>query len=75
MWLKETHVIVFVVKVNISRNGGKGVANCIMSSSVFIAMNTTSMGCVHTHQKMRAIEGWDNLNHIQSVMEKIEEDN
>jgi hypothetical protein len=40
MWLKEMHVIVFVPRGNISHNGGKGVVNCIMCYSVFVAMNT-----------------------------------
>ncbi len=33
------------------------------------------MGCVHTHWKRPTIEGCDNLNHIQSIVEKIREDN
>ncbi len=32
-------------------------------------------GCVHTHQGMPTIEGWGNLNHVQSVGEKTKEDN
>jgi hypothetical protein len=30
-----------ILETNISRNDGKGVANCIMGSSAFVAMNTT----------------------------------
>jgi hypothetical protein len=40
MPLKEVHVVVFHMETNILCNGGKGVANCIMGSNVFIAMNT-----------------------------------
>ncbi len=29
-----------------------------------------SMGCVHTHQGILAIEGWGNASCIQSLMEK-----
>jgi hypothetical protein len=31
-----------------------------------------SMGCVHTHRKIPAIEGCDNPNRVQNVLEKIE---
>jgi len=34
-----------------------------------------SMGCVHTYQGKPAIQGCGSLNHIQSIMEKIGEDN
>jgi len=40
MPLKEVHVVVFHMETNILCNGVKGVANCIMGSNVFIAMNT-----------------------------------
>ncbi len=33
------------------------------------------MGCVHTHQKILAIKGWDSLSHIWNAMKKIGEDN
>jgi hypothetical protein len=33
------------------------------------------MGCVHTHQRIFAIEEWGSSNHVQNVMEKNEEDN
>ncbi len=33
------------------------------------------MGCVHTHQGMLTIEWWGSPSHIQSVVEKIGEDN
>jgi hypothetical protein len=33
------------------------------------------MGCVHTHQRILAIEEWGSSSHIQNVMEKIGEDN
>jgi hypothetical protein len=33
------------------------------------------MGCVHTHQKMPAIERWDNPSCVQNVMQKTKEDN
>jgi len=33
------------------------------------------MGCVHTYQGKHAIERCDSLNHIQSTMEKIGENN
>jgi hypothetical protein len=29
------------VEINILHNGGKGVTNCIMGSSMFVAMSTT----------------------------------
>ncbi len=35
----------------------------------------TSMGCVHTHQRIPTIEGCYNLSHIRNVMEKDGEDN
>jgi hypothetical protein len=42
MSLKEVHVVVFIPHGNQHLgNGGKGVANCIMGSNVFVAMNTT----------------------------------
>jgi hypothetical protein len=42
MWLKETNVIVLVhMETNILRNGNEGAMNCIMGSSVFVAMSTT----------------------------------
>jgi len=31
------------------------------------------MGCVHTHWKILAIEGWGNPNRIRSILEKIRE--
>ncbi len=34
-----------------------------------------SMGCVHTHPKILAIEGWGSPNHIWNVMKKIRGDN
>jgi len=33
------------------------------------------MGCVHTHQRMPAIEGWGSLSREWSVMQKTGEDN
>ncbi len=33
------------------------------------------MGCVHTHQKMPTIEGWGSPSCVQSVVQKIGEDN
>jgi len=33
------------------------------------------MGCVHTHWKIPAIEGWGNPSHIQSVVKNTREDN
>jgi hypothetical protein len=29
-----------------------------------------SMGCVHSHWRMFAIEGWGSPSHIRSVLEK-----
>jgi hypothetical protein len=41
MWLKEAHVFVLVPRGNQHlANGSKGVANYIMGSSTFVAMNT-----------------------------------
>jgi hypothetical protein len=34
-----------------------------------------SMKFVHMHQGIPTIEGWGNLNHIQSAIEKTKEDN
>ncbi len=34
-----------------------------------------SMGCEHMHQKILTIEGFGSSIHIQSIMEKIKEDN
>jgi hypothetical protein len=34
-----------------------------------------SMGCVHMHQRIPIIEGWGNLNHIRTTMEKTREIN
>jgi len=34
-----------------------------------------SMGCVHAHQRISAIEGWGNPSHVWSVVEKTREDN
>jgi hypothetical protein len=34
-----------------------------------------SMGCVHAHRKVLAIEGWGSPNHVQSVVKKTKEDN
>jgi len=33
------------------------------------------MKCVHMHQRVPTIEGWGNLSHIQSAMEKTRENN
>jgi len=33
------------------------------------------MKCVHMHRGIPIIEGWGNLNHIQSVVEKNKENN
>jgi hypothetical protein len=33
------------------------------------------MGCVHTHRRMLAIEGWGSPNHVQNGMQKTSEDN
>ncbi len=35
----------------------------------------TSMGCVHMHPRILAIEGCGSLSHIKSIMEKDEENN
>jgi hypothetical protein len=29
------------------------------------------MGCVHTHQKILAIEGWNISNHVQNIVKKL----
>jgi hypothetical protein len=34
-----------------------------------------SMGCMHTHWGMCSIEGWGSPSHVQSVVQKIREDN
>ncbi len=34
-----------------------------------------SMGCEHMHQKILTIEGCGSPSHIQSIMEKIKENN
>jgi hypothetical protein len=34
-----------------------------------------SMGCVHTHEGMYAIERWGNLSHVRNVVQKNREDN
>jgi hypothetical protein len=34
-----------------------------------------SMGCVHTHQGIPAIEGWGSPNHVWIVIKKIGENN
>ncbi len=34
-----------------------------------------SMGCVHTHQGLLAIEGWGSPSHVQNVVQKTREDN
>jgi hypothetical protein len=33
------------------------------------------MGCVHTHWRMLAIEGWDSPSHTWNAMQKTREDN
>jgi hypothetical protein len=33
------------------------------------------MGCVHTHQKIPAIEGWDILNRVQNTIKETRENN
>jgi hypothetical protein len=33
------------------------------------------MGCVHAHQRMFTIEGWGSLSYVQSIVEKIGENN
>jgi hypothetical protein len=39
--VEEAHVLFLShVKANISHNGSKGVTNCIMGSSAFVAMST-----------------------------------
>jgi hypothetical protein len=70
------------MEISISCNGDKGVANCIMGSSAFIAwaqrkkwIPTRSMGCVHTHWGMLAIERWGSPSYIWSAVKKIGEDN
>jgi len=37
--------------------------------------HVTSMGCVHTHWRVFAIEGCDKPNHVQNVVKKNREDN
>jgi hypothetical protein len=34
-----------------------------------------SMGCVHAHRGMLAIEGWGSPSHVQNVVQKTREDN
>ncbi len=83
MWLKETHVIVLVPHGNdILHNDIKGDVNCIMGSSEFIPWTQRkrwipfgSMGCVHTHWRMIAIEGWGSPTPVRSVLQKNGENN
>jgi hypothetical protein len=70
------------METSILHNGDKGVANCIMGSSAFIAMTphkrwipVKSIGCVHTHRRILTIEGWGSPSHVRSVVQKIREDN
>ncbi len=32
------------------------------------------MGCIHTHQRMPAIEGWGGPSRVQNVVQKTKED-
>jgi hypothetical protein len=44
------------MEINILRNGGKGVVNCIMGSSAFVVISTT----VYTHIK-GCLQLWDGV--------------
>jgi hypothetical protein len=61
----------------ISNNGRRGVMNYIMGSNVFINMSASkrwipirSMGYMHTHRGIPAIERWGSSSCVRNVMEK-----
>jgi len=81
MWLKKTHVIVLVPCGSqhfaqwwqrcCELHHGFQCVRCHEQHKRWIPIR--SMGCVHTHRGMLAIEGWDNPSRVRSVMKKTRE--
>ncbi len=62
------------MKVSIPPNGDKSVANFIVSFHACKRLILIElMGCVHTHQRMHAIERCDSSSHDQNVVKKVGE--
>jgi hypothetical protein len=79
MWLKEAHVVAFcftwkltfrAIALKVSQTASWVLVHSLLWVQRKRWTPITSMGCVHTHWRIPAIEGCDNPSHVQSAMEK-----